>query len=176
MYTQSLGRARWALIQFWVDKPQPWLGRTFEIRIGKYSTELAKMIGTTPPVFTFIGMYVLWPPYMRRPTTRLAKVTGMRRWPCSMNTMATSRINEMMMMTTNLATPASCRMALPPDGMVATTLVKIRTDMPWPMPRWVMSSPSHMTTTVPAVMVSTMSSTRGTVKLGTRSVPAVDDN
>ena len=25
-------------------------------RIGKYSTELAKMIGTTPPVLTFIGM------------------------------------------------------------------------------------------------------------------------
>jgi hypothetical protein len=54
--------------------------------------------------------------------------------------------------------------------MVDTTLVKISTDMPWPTPRWVISSPSHMTTTVPAVMVSTISSTRGTVKSGIRSM------
>jgi hypothetical protein len=61
-------------------------------------------------------------------------------------------------------------MAAPPDGMPATTLVKIRMDMPWPMPRWVISSPSHMTKAVPAVMVITMSSTRGTVKFGIRSM------
>ena len=38
------------------------------------------------------------------------------------------------------------------------------------MPRWVMSSPSHMTMAVPAVIESTTSSTRGTVKLGMRSM------
>ena len=32
----------------------------------------AKMTGMTPPVFTFSGMCVLDPPYIRRPTTRLA--------------------------------------------------------------------------------------------------------
>ena len=41
-------------------------------------------------------------------------------------------------------------------GKVATTWVKIRIDMPLPMPRSVMSSPSHMMTAVPAVMVMTM--------------------
>ena len=33
-----------------------WLGRMLESSTGKYSTELAKMMGTTPPVLTFIGM------------------------------------------------------------------------------------------------------------------------
>ena len=47
-------------------------------------------------------------------------------------------------------------MALPPDGIDATTLAKIRIDMPWPMPRWVISSASHMTNAVPAVRMSTM--------------------
>ena len=32
---------------------------------------------------------VLAPPYCFRPTTRLAYCTGMRRWPCSMNTIET---------------------------------------------------------------------------------------
>ena len=49
------------------------------------------------------------------------------------------------------------------------TLVKISTDMPWPTPLWVISSASHITTTVPAVKVITMSRTRGTVKSGIRS-------
>jgi hypothetical protein len=54
--------------------------------------------------------------------------------------------------------------------MVATTLVKIRTDMPWPIPRCVISSPSHMTTTVPVVIVRTISSTLGIVKSGMKSM------
>ena len=59
----------------------------------------AKITGMTPPVFTFNGMCVLDPPYIRRPTTRLAYCTVTRRWPRSMkmiaatmNTIATSRI------------------------------------------------------------------------------------
>ena len=114
---------------------------------------------------------MLWPPYMRRPTTRLANVTGMRRWPCSMNTMATSSDerqddDDAELEVAGLGPDRRRR----PSGMVDTTLVKIRIDMPWPMPRWVISSPSHMTTAVPAVMVSTISSTRGTVKWGIRSM------
>jgi hypothetical protein len=37
----------------------------------------------TPPVLTFNGMCVLEPPYWRRPTTRLAYCTVIRRWPRS---------------------------------------------------------------------------------------------
>ena len=41
-------------------------------------------------------------------------------------------------------------------GKVAMTWVKIMIDMPLPTPRSVISSPSHMITAVPAVMVMTM--------------------
>ena len=61
-------------------------------------------------------------------------------------------------------------MALNPVGMAATTLAKIRIDMPWPMPRWVMSSASHMTKAVPAVRISTMKSASGQLKVGIRSM------
>ena len=41
-------------------------------------------------------------------------------------------------------------------GMTAMIWVKIRMDMPLPTPRSVISSPSHMMTAVPAVMVITI--------------------
>ena len=44
-------------------------------------------------------------------------------------------------------------------GKVAAIWVKIITDMPLPMPRSVMSSPSHMMTPVPAVMVRIITTT-----------------
>ena len=45
------------------------------------------MTGITPPAFTFSGMWVDWPPITRRPTTRFAYCTGMRRSPRSTSTM-----------------------------------------------------------------------------------------
>ena len=43
----------------------------------------AKITGMTPPVFTLSGIWVLDPPYCRRPTTRLAYCTVIRRCPRS---------------------------------------------------------------------------------------------
>ncbi len=50
----------------------------------------------TPPVLTFSGMCVLDPPYIRRPTTRLAYWTVTRRCPRSTKTIAatTAPIND----------------------------------------------------------------------------------
>ena len=45
----------------------------------------------------------------------------------------------------------------PGAGRRDTTDAKIRIDMPLPMPRWVISSPSHITSAVPAVHVRTIS-------------------
>ena len=56
--------------------------------------------------------------------------------------------------------PPSWRTVFIPFGIPATTLAKMRMDMPWPMPRWVMSSASHMTKAVPAVRVMTMKAAR----------------
>ena len=50
--------------------------------------------------------------------------------------------------------------------MAATTLAKIRIDIPCPMPRWVMSSASHMTKAVPAVRHMTMKAASGKAELG----------
>ena len=94
----------------------------------------------------------------------------MRRWPWSMKTMNTSNMSETTMMIPNLALPPSSKMALNPVGMAATTLAKIRIDMPWPMPRWVISSASHMTMAVPAVRISTMKRASGQLKVGIRSM------
>ena len=59
----------------------------------------------------------------------------------------------------------SLQIAAPCAGRRDTTDAKIRIDMPLPMPRWVMSSPSHMTIAVPAVHVSTMSAARAGVEV-----------
>ena len=53
--------------------------------------------------------------------------------------------------------------------MAATTLAKIKIDMPCPMPRWVMSSASHMTKAVPAVRHQDHEAARGKLNFGIRS-------
>jgi hypothetical protein len=52
------------------------------------------------------------------------------------------------------------------DGKVAAIEMNIRIDMPLPMPRSVMSSPSHMITAVPAVNVTTIVMTRSSESSG----------
>ncbi len=54
--------------------------------------------------------------------------------------------------------------------MLDTTLAKMSSDMPLPMPRCVIVSPIHISSAVPAVSTSTTSSTRGAVKLGSTSM------
>jgi hypothetical protein len=48
----------------------------------------AKITGITPAVLMRSGMCVDWPPYTRRPTTRLAYWTGILRWPSCISTTA----------------------------------------------------------------------------------------
>jgi hypothetical protein len=131
------------------------------------------MIGMTPAWLTLSGMYVLPPEVIRRPTTRLAYWTGILRWPCSMNTTATTSASPIISTVTNLAVPPWSRMARPSCGNREITLVKISTDMPLPIPRWVISSPIHMIIAVPAVMIMTISAMLRPVKVpgGKMSTP-----
>ena len=62
-------------------------------------------------------------------------------------------------------------MSAPWNGNRDTTDEKIRIDMPFPMPRWVINSPSHITIAVPAVHVRTMSAAFPAVKSGMRTRP-----
>ena len=64
-----------------VDPRAP--GTCCAIVAGNARIDEAKITGMTPPVFTFSGMCVLDPPYIRRPTTRLAYCTVTRRCPRS---------------------------------------------------------------------------------------------
>ena len=63
---------------------------------GNMISDCAKMIGITPAMLTLSGMWLACPPYTRRPTTRLAYCTGMRRWPwvTKMTAAITATISE----------------------------------------------------------------------------------
>ena len=114
------------------------------------------MTGITPAWLTLSGRYVDVPPYMRRPTMRLAYWTGMRRWPCSTNTTPMMMISAATQTAANTRPPRLSRMVLPSIGMRAAMPAKIISDMPLPMPRSVTSSPIHITSAAPAVSTSTM--------------------
>ena len=114
------------------------------------------MTGMTPAWFTLSGMYVELPPNILRPTIRRAYCTGIRRWACSMKMTAAMISRPITTTMPKTHQPFAFCTAHSEDGKPATTWVKISSDMPLPMPRSVMSSPSHMMTAVPAVMVMTM--------------------
>ena len=88
---------------------------------------------------------------------RLAYCTGIRRCDCSTKmtpTMTSSPRPMTSRKTTQPCWPGRATLRLhSADGKVAAIWVKISTDMPLPTPRSVMSSPSHMMTLVPAVIV-----------------------
>src|SRR6266536_310668 len=126
---------------------------------GRYSSEDAKITGMTPAWLTFSGMYVEVPPYIRRPTMRLAYCTGTRRCACSMKTTAVITMIPRAMMNEKTHQPLPSLTLHPSAGNRAAIEVKIRTDMPLPTPRSVIISPSHMITPVPAVIVSTSTET-----------------
>ncbi len=114
------------------------------------------MTGMTPAWFTLSGMYVELPPNILRPTIRRAYWTGIRRWACSMKMTAATMTRPITRTMPKVHQPLSWPTAHMVAGKVAMTWVKIMIDMPLPTPRSVMSSPSHMITAVPAVMVMTM--------------------
>ena len=116
----------------------------------------------TPPVLTCSGMCVLEPPYIRRPTTRLAYCTVTRRWPRSTKTIAPithdhQHEQEQQPEQARSARCASARASTSTAAGKPTTMpAKMMSDMPLPMPRSVICSPSHMMKAVPVVSVSTV--------------------
>lgn len=95
------------------------------------------------------------PPYIRRPIIRLAYCTGIRRCACSMKVTAVMTSRTSTITRANIPQPLVVLIFQPSLGSRAAIEVKIRTDMPLPTPRSVISSPSHITTPVPAVIVIT---------------------
>ncbi len=116
------------------------------------------MTGMTPAWLTLSGRYVEVPPYILRPTMRLAYCTGMRRCPpCSTKTTPMTMISAAMQTNVKTMPPRLSRMFLPsPGGMAEAMLAKINSDMPLPTPRSVASSPIHITSAAPAVITMTI--------------------
>ena len=109
---------------------------------------------------------------MRRPTTRFAYWTGIRRWPSWMKTIAAITPSAMNGIITLKTWSGLFHQAVMPCGMRATMRAKIISEMPLPMPRWVISSPSHITSMVPAVSVITIRKIEPKVKFGEHALPA----
>ncbi len=94
---------------------------------------------------------------MRRPIIRLAYCTGIRRCPCSTKMTLAMIASASRQMKKNVRPPWLLRIAAPSVGIRAAMFRKMSSDMPLPTPRSVMSSPSHIMTAVPAVIVRTVS-------------------
>ena len=93
---------------------------------------------------------------MRRPTMRLAYWTGIRRWACSTKTTNAMTTRPTRQVSTKVKSPRLPMIEANWLGMTAMIEVKMRIDMPLPMPRSVMSSPNHMMIEVPAVITTIM--------------------
>ena len=91
---------------------------------------------------------------------RFAYCTGMRRWPCSTKTTSARTTSETSIVRAKEKVPRLTKTLMNCAGIVAMIEVKIRSDMPLPTPRSVISSPSHMITAVPAVITITMTMMR----------------
>ena len=86
---------------------------------------------------------------MRRPTTRFAYWTGIRRWPSWMNTMPTITASAMNGIITTKTWSGLVHQPATPGSRPATIEAKISSEMPLPMPRWVISSPIHISSVRP---------------------------
>ena len=95
----------------------------------------------------------------RRPTWRFAYWIGILRCPSWTNTTAeTTPITISGKKIRSIGPPF--HQAASPSGKLVRIEAKIRIEMPFPMPRFVICSPIHMRSTVPAVSVVMMSTIR----------------
>src|SRR5206468_12128562 len=106
---------------------------------GKSRMEEAKIGGMTPEVLILSGRCELWPLYMRRPTTRLAYWTGMRRCARSMKMIAatTATITTTMKTATRIESSAcvtNSDVVEAAEGMAGTMAAKMMREKPLPGP------------------------------------------
>ena len=89
---------------------------------------------------------------MRRPTIRFAYWIGIRRWPSWMKTTAAT-IESAISGKKSFSIGPPFHQAAIPTGAPVRIEAKIRSEMPLPMPRFVISSPIHISRVQPTVSV-----------------------
>ena len=144
-----------------VSQPGPCPAVKLATVVGNSSSDEAKIGGMTPEVLSLSGRCEDWPSNMRLPTWRLGYWISSRRCARSMNTMkvmtATAITSTMRMSPVESAPwrPSSSVPAIA-DGNCATMPDMMISEVPLPMPRWVICSPSHIRNMVPPVSVITV--------------------
>ena len=96
---------------------------------------------------------------MRRPTIRFAYWIGIRRWPSWMKTIA-AMIASAISGKKSFSIGPPFHQALIPIGAPTRIEAKIRSEMPLPIPRFVISSPIHISSAQPTVSVRMISVSR----------------
>ena len=136
----------------------PWPALKLATVVGSSSSDEAKIGGMTPEVLSLSGRCEDWPSNMRLPTWRLGYWISSRRCARSMNTMKAITATAMTM-TTRIRPvdsapwrPSSSMPAMA-EGNSATMPDMMMSEMPLPMPRAVICSPSHIRNMVPPVSV-----------------------
>ena len=110
---------------------------------------------------------------IRRPTTRFAYWTGIRRWPSWTKTIPTITARAMNGIITTKTWSGLFHHDERPGKIPEAIEAKIIRLIPLPTPRWVISSPSHISSTVPAVSEITITNTFGKVRSPTTLSPAL---
>ena len=145
---------------------------------GNNSSDDAKIGGITPAVLSFNGKWELSACDICMPIWRLGYWIKRRRWARSKNTMkattptATMRMPRIIKGDIRPLRPNSNKAAIP-VGKLATMPEKIISDVPLPMPRAVICSPSHIRNTVPPVSVITVERIKNGPGVNTRVPCAV---
>ena len=109
---------------------------------------------------------------IRRPTTRFAYWTGIRRWPSWTKTMPTITANATNGIITMKTWSGFVHQDEIPGPIPAAIDAKIISEIPLPIPRWVINSPSHINSVVPAVSEITIRNTLPKVRSPTTLVPS----
>ena len=136
-------------------------GKKLENVPGTNMIDWAKMIGITPAALTRSGRCVLCPPYTLRPTTRRGYCTVILRCPCVISTTeamirthtATMKISTRPLRSPFITASISLLTAMGNWAMMPTKMIS---EMPFPMPRSWICSPSHIRNMVPVVIVTTV--------------------
>ena len=114
------------------------------------------MIGITPAVFTFNGIYWRAPPYCLFPTIRLAYCTGTFRVPCTRSIAAAITANKKIISIRNITRPPCLEAkrlvnsAAKASGKRAIIPTRIINEIPFPIPLSVIRSPNHLINILPA--------------------------
>ena len=102
----------------------------------------------------------------------MAYCTGIRRWPSCTNTIAAITASATNGIITLKIGSGLVHQACTPLGMPEAIEAKIISEIPLPIPRWVISSPIHISSIVPAVSEITIMNTFGAVKFAITALPA----